>query len=59
MKVKDLIEKLQQLDQERNIWQFYDFPFGVYEPIISVVSEEDEEFAKDRGAKAGDYYFET
>lgn len=32
MKVKELIEKLSKLDQERDIWIGYDYPHDVQEP---------------------------
>lgn len=32
MKVKELIEKLSKLDQERDIWIGYDYPHAVQEP---------------------------
>lgn len=32
MKVKDFINELQQLDQDKNIWVMYDPPYGLKEP---------------------------
>ncbi len=39
MKVKELVSKLLELDQEKNIWLFYDFPWSVSEPEVGVVDE--------------------
>ena len=55
MKVKELIEKLQGLDQERNIWVFYDFPCDCDEPDFHECKEEEADVFKDDGCKPGDY----
>lgn len=34
MKVKELIEQLSKLDQERDIWIGYDYPYDVQEPYF-------------------------
>lgn len=56
MKVKELIEQLQTLDQERNIWVRYDGVY-FYAPTIdkdNVDEWEAEEYGK-QGIKEGDY----
>lgn len=53
MKVKELIEQLQKLDQERNIWIYYDM-FAAQEPsFIECDEDENDEI------KAGDYVHEA
>ena len=56
MKVKEFIEHLQTLDQERNIWVRYD---GVYfdEPTVDkdTVDEWEAEAYGKQGIKEGDY----
>lgn len=57
MKVKELIENLQKLDQERNIWVRYDGVY-FYEPTIdkdNVDEWEAKEYGKEQGIKEGDY----
>lgn len=39
MKVKELVEELQKLDQERNVWLYYDC-YAFQEPDIDMVNEE-------------------
>lgn len=41
MKVKELIEKLSRLDQERDIWIGYDYPHDVQEPDFRAFEESD------------------
>lgn len=41
MKVKELIEQLSKLDQERDIYIGYDYPHDVQEPEFRVFCEED------------------
>lgn len=56
MKVKELIECLQKLDQERNIWVRYDGIY-FYEPTIdedNVNGWEAKEYGE-QGIKEGDY----
>lgn len=57
MKVKELIEELQKLDQERNIWQFYDFPYACWEPEVDEVSECEAECLPN--LNVGDYAFKA
>lgn len=55
MKVKDLIEELSKLDQEKGIWGVYD-GFALFDFIPD--SEADEEFAavfSGSGVEIGDY----
>ena len=57
MKVKELIENLQKLDQERNIWVRYDGVY-FYEPIVDEeenVRDWEAEDYKEHGMKEGDY----
>jgi hypothetical protein len=56
MKVKELIEQLLKLDQEKNIWVRYDGVY-FYRPEIEeeTISEWEEMEYKDQGVKEGDY----
>lgn len=56
MKVKELIEQLQKLDQERNIWVRYDVVY-FYEPTVDKDTVDDWEAKeyKEQGIKEGDY----
>ena len=56
MKVKELIEQLQKLDQERNIWVRYDVVY-FYAPTIDKdnIDEWEAEEYKEQGVKEGDY----
>lgn len=57
MKVKELIEQLQKLDQERNIWVRYDGVY-FYAPTIdkdNVDEWEAKEYGEEQGIKEGDY----
>ena len=63
MKVKELIEQLQKLDQERGIWIIYD-SFQPIEPEVDgvVETEEDAEYYSrysDEGVKVNDYVITT
>lgn len=53
MKVKELIAKLQEFDQERDIWILYDTFFEM-EPEFAEYEEEDGD-----KIKKGDYVHET
>lgn len=55
MKVKEYIESLKKLDQEKNIWMIYD-SFSVFDPTPDRVAGayEAQRFAK-HGIKEGDY----
>ena len=52
MKVKELIEQLQKLDQQKNIWILYD-GFGEEEPDFVLATEDDVEILEQ--IKVGDY----
>ena len=56
MKVKELIECLQKLDQERNIWVRYDYVY-FYEPTIDEdnINEWESKEYGEQGIKEGDY----
>lgn len=58
MKVKELIEQLQKLDQEKGIWIIYDC-FQPLKPKVDdvVKTEEDAEYYRryDNDVKVGDY----
>ena len=41
MKVKEYIEYLKTLNQERGIWVAYDFPCSMFEPIPDARASED------------------
>lgn len=58
MKVKDFIEELKKLDQEKNIWLMYDPPYSVGEPEVDHLIDDNSDYAKmfsDREVKKGDY----
>ena len=60
MKVKELIEQLQKLDQEKGIWIIYDCYLPVKPKVDDVVrTEEDAEYYRsqnnDCDVKVGDY----
>lgn len=58
MTVKELIEQLQSLDQEKNIWLFYDPPFSCGEVEITPLVGFHADYAmmfKAEGVKEGDY----
>lgn len=52
MKVKELIEKLLKLDQEKNIWVLYD-GYGEDAPDFEIATEEEVEFLDK--IRVGDY----
>lgn len=57
MKVKELIEQLQKLDQERNIWVRYDGIY-FYEPVVDEednVTEWEENEYLEHDIQKGDY----
>lgn len=54
MKVKELIEQLQKLDQEKNIWVLYD-TFIPQEPEFEICTESD----AIQDCEAGDYIHRT
>lgn len=56
MKVKELIEHLQTLDPEKNIWQMYDPPFACREVRITHLVENDADYAEMfDNVEVGDY----
>lgn len=59
MKVKEFIEQLQKLDQERGIWIIYDSHQPIKPEVDGVVeTEEDAEYYSrysDEGVKVNDY----
>jgi len=57
MTVKELIEQLQELEQDRNIWIFYDYPYAAIEPEITDQASKDAARIFDvEGVKEGDYF---
>jgi len=62
MKVKELIEHLSKLDQERNIWLIYDTYF-LYEPAVDgTMSKKETKWWHDNDepdVEMGDYYMEV
>jgi hypothetical protein len=57
MKVKELIEQLQRLDPERNVWVFYDYPCDAFEASFGgIANHEDAAMLGCDGVKVGDYY---
>lgn len=55
MKVKELIEQLQKLDPEKNVWIFYDYPFACMEPELRECSEEEAGMFTEEGCQPKDY----
>lgn len=58
MTVKELIEQLQSLDQDKSIWLFYDPPCACGEVIITPLVGFNADYAmmfKAEGVKEGDY----
>lgn len=55
MKVKELIAELQKLEQDRNIWVFYDFPYAIMVPKFEEVEAEEANYFANNGCKPGDY----
>jgi len=57
MTVKEYIEHLQTLDQDKNIWVFYDYPFSAFAPTIDgKATKEASKNYKREGVQPGDYY---
>lgn len=54
--VRELIAELQKLDQDKHIWQIYDY-FSAWPASINVVDAHIAECAEDEGVKEGDYAF--
>ena len=57
MTVKDFIARLQELDQDKNIWQIYDM-CEAWEPEITHIVDSNSEYADmlaEKGVKEGDY----
>lgn len=56
MKVKEYIEYLKTLDQERGIWVAYDFPCSMFPPIPDERAKSAHiEIFGTEGVKKGDY----
>ena len=58
MTVKEFIEELKKLDQDKPIWIMYDPPFAVFEPEITHLVGDDAYFAEmfsGEGIEEGDY----
>ena len=56
MTVRELIEHLQTLDQDKGIWVFYDFPCAAFPPTPDDTADEyGVRFFGDLGVKEGDY----
>lgn len=58
MKVKELIEQLQKLDQDKNIWILYDLSCE-QEPTFVEFEKEEYSFLTDCKIKDGDYVHEA
>ena len=56
MTVKEYIEYLKTLDQNKGIWVAYDFPYSMFSPTYDIQAGEEhvKEFG-DIGVKEGDY----
>lgn len=56
MKVKELIEQLSKLDQERDIFIGYDYPHDVQEPVFEPFEPDQGLFSNtETRIKVGDY----
>lgn len=58
MKVKEIIEQLQKLDQDKGIWLIYDSHLPIRPEVDEeVINEEDAEYYRryEEDIKAGDY----
>lgn len=56
MKVKDYIKELEKLDQDKNIWIFYDYPADAFAPSVDdQASKEDARVFREEGVEEGDY----
>jgi hypothetical protein len=58
MTVREYISKLQELDQEKNIWVMYDPPYAVMEPEVTHLVGDNMDYVEmfySRGVKEGDY----
>lgn len=58
MTVRELIEHLQTLDQDKGIWVFYDYPCSAFEPVPDDAASKDQaEYFNEDGVevKEGDY----
>ena len=56
MTVKEYIEKLKELDQDKGIWVAYDYPCAMFEPMPDgVAGEHHAKVYGEIGVKEGDY----
>lgn len=57
--VRELIAELQKLDQDRHIWQVYDFPFACTSASCEIVDERIAKAYREQGlnVQKGDYMF--
>ena len=58
MKVKELIQELLKLDQEKDIWIVYDFCYA-FTPYVTKIEDDDLILSYDKDTKPGDYQIET
>lgn len=55
MKVKELIENLRKLDQDKEIFVLYDYYYPI-EPVVKTANAEDDEFSH---IGIGNYFIEA
>ena len=57
MTVREYIEELKKLDQDKGIWCTYDFPCAMFDPIPDGVAEQThvDSYGEELGVKVGDY----
>ena len=58
MTIREFIAELQKLDQDKNIWQFYDAPYCCMEVEVTHLVGDEKDYAdmfSDIGVKEGDY----
>jgi hypothetical protein len=60
MTVAEFIEHLKTLEQDRNIWVFYDYPCDAFEPTpLSRANKEAARIFNEYGVKEGDYVIDA
>ncbi len=60
MTVKELIEQLEELDQQKNIWILYDGCYPIVpDDVYTFDKDHADEFDDDDDVNEGDYYFKA
>ena len=58
MKVKELIQELSKLDQEKDIWTVYDCCCA-FTPYVTKIEDDDFILSQDKNTKPGDYQIDA